>query len=527
MVSDDFEEELRSLEAEARTSISSRGVMGTPRMSAAAVAAAATAGAPTMEAATVCMTVVEYGPIIGCACYDQSKNEIILETCHASGYESEDMLERFIATTRPNLVLLSNKIVSNEPLFQIVTRPPSAITSAADEYEEDEEVAGDSNGAADNAGQPSPPNIDQGNKNGGSSTPMLPTKLMLQYRILKSGDFEVKSCRTRILSKLRVLSLIRRQRHGDMGAGSDFFHPPQHRNQFTYYQPSTYHSLASMIDFDSKVQIQAIGSLLAFLETNIFRFEDGGTITVNDIRHASTMKHMKISSATFAALHIFATEHHPLQGTRGEGRSKEGFSLYSLLDRTNSMGGRKLLRQWMLKPLFDIDAIKARQDAIECFVQPVSEEHALVICKYLKKIGPVDSILIRIQKCTTKPLDFLALTKAISSALAIYDTLGNNVLPRLERQHASRRVIPTDENENIDGETLDSGIQDSTTSPTLLRSIYKRCDVEALRELMQQITQTVDEDATFSMKHSVVIRDGFSAELDSLKEKYERLSGKK
>ncbi|MGK3733408.1 MAG: hypothetical protein ACI8RD_006762 [Bacillariaceae sp.] len=44
---------------------------------------------------------------------------------------------------------------------------------------------------------------------------------------------------------------------------------------------------------------------------------------------------MTISPSTFSALHIFSTEHHPLIA-KGQGNSKEGFSLYSLLDRTKS-----------------------------------------------------------------------------------------------------------------------------------------------------------------------------------------------
>lgn len=45
----------------------------------------------------------------------------------------------------------------------------------------------------------------------------------------------------------------------------------------------------------------------------------------------------------------------------GQGRSKEGFSVFGLFDRTRSVSGRRCLKQWMLKPLHDIHAITARQ----------------------------------------------------------------------------------------------------------------------------------------------------------------------
>lgn len=44
-----------------------------------------------------------------------------------------------------------------------------------------------------------------------------------------------------------------------------------------------------------------------------------------------------------------------------KGRSKEGFSVYGLFDRTRSPAGRRCLKEWMLKPLRDVRAIHARQ----------------------------------------------------------------------------------------------------------------------------------------------------------------------
>ena len=40
--------------------------------------------APPMEASMVCMTVVEDGPSIAFACYDEERNEILLEAVRAS-----------------------------------------------------------------------------------------------------------------------------------------------------------------------------------------------------------------------------------------------------------------------------------------------------------------------------------------------------------------------------------------------------------------------------------------------------------
>ncbi|CAN0375403.1 unnamed protein product [Laminaria digitata] len=55
-----------------------------------------------------------------------------------------------------------------------------------------------------------------------------------------------------------------------------------------------------------------------------------------------------------------AEEFHP-NVLSGKGRSKEGFSIFGLFDRTRSASGRRCLKEWMLKPLHDIEAIRIRQ----------------------------------------------------------------------------------------------------------------------------------------------------------------------
>ena len=63
---------------------------------------------------------------------------------------------------------------------------------------------------------------------------------------------------------------------------------------------------------------------------------------------------ISLVQASIEALNIVTEECHPSQ-VKGRGRSKEGFSVYSLLDRCRSGIGRFELHQWMMKPTMDID----------------------------------------------------------------------------------------------------------------------------------------------------------------------------
>jgi DNA mismatch repair protein MSH5 len=55
---------------------------------------------------------------------------------------------------------------------------------------------------------------------------------------------------------------------------------------------------------------------------------------------------------SFEALSIFSQDNHP-SVVKGSGRAKEGFSLFALLDRAESVAGKRLLKQWMLRPLLN------------------------------------------------------------------------------------------------------------------------------------------------------------------------------
>lgn len=431
-------------------------------------------GAPAMEVAMVCMTVVEDGAFVAFACYDEERNEILLEDVRA-GDDTENVVARFVQTARPNLVLVGNKIMNNPSFLEMITRPPLMIL-----------------GDLENSG------LGAGTQDEGA---MMPSKKALPYRLLKTSAFELRACRAIILRKLRITTLLRQEAREHV-VGSD----DQYRNERTFpkvgtavatYRPSSYHSLAAVIDFDSKAQLQALGALISFLQDSIFRLEDDGIVTICRIIQAKSSLYMNINATTFAALHIFSTEHHPLIA-KGRGNAKEGFSLYSFLDRTQSKGGRQLLHEWMMKPLVDINAIHERQDAVELFLQPELATSAGVLLSLLHKVGAVDQILTRMQKCAAQSMDFIVLTKTLAAAIAISDTLQSSILPAL-------------------GRNKDKGHQ-------FLLSIIQRCNSPVLVQLQQDIVDIVDDELTIETKNQVVIRRGFHRELDEMKDQYGTLA---
>lgn len=448
-----------------------------------------------MEASMTCVSVVEEGSQIAFACYNEESNDILLEESYANGHDTEEVVERFLAVARPNLILVGNKIVANAALLYVLTRPPPLY-----EYIQGE------NGATGTVQRTEQPSQQE------RATP---------YRLLKSSAFDVRRCRTLILEKLRVLSLLRRQQvphvhhTGDRNRERRFPNASCSRDQVL--GASSYHSLASVVDFDSSVQVRALGALISFLQNTIFRLEEGETVTVNTINQAKTAMFMSINSAALRSLHIFATEHHPLMA-KGYGHTKEGFSLFSLLDRTKSKVGRQRLREWMLKPLLDKSEISRRQDGVELFLRTEFQTSVGVLLNWLEKIGAVDRIIVRMQKCNTSPMDFSVLSRTLSAALAVADLLTNEFLAKLATLASACQLQES------------AGARDQLAVlaryHAFLESIVQKCCVSVLRDLEERITSIVDEAMTMEAKDAVVIQTGFHEELDAAKETFNNLDGK-
>ena len=225
-------------------------------------------GAPPQDPGERIMSVVLEGPNIAFCCYNEDRNDILIEHCKSSGFETEALVDRFVQVARPTLLLVGTKIVSNAPLLDLLTKAPSALPD--DENEEEE-------------GR-------QRQEYSGQDTPSS----SIRYLVLKSGRYDLQNCKNTILQKLRVTSIMRDNEQRGHGAERTFHADPRRHFQGpaataapTSFAVSRFHCLSTVIDFDSSVLVKALGALVSHLETTIFQL-DGGIIRVNRIVEART-----------------------------------------------------------------------------------------------------------------------------------------------------------------------------------------------------------------------------------------------
>ena len=111
-----------------------------------------------------------------------------------------------------------------------------------------------------------------------------------------------------------------------------------------------------------------------------------------------------INYETILALQIFKTENHP--SMHQIGKSKEGLSLFGLLNKCKTPVGKKLLKQWFLRPIIDMDIITKRQNATSHFLLPDNLDMVNGLKKNLPKFKDVPRILSRIRAVTASVNDW-------------------------------------------------------------------------------------------------------------------------
>ncbi|MDF2178271.1 DNA mismatch repair protein MutS [Aliiglaciecola sp. CAU 1673] len=90
-------------------------------------------------------------------------------------------------------------------------------------------------------------------------------------------------------------------------------------------------------------------------------------------------------------------------------------TLASVLDKTSTAMGSRLLKRWIHRPLTDINRLTRRQDAIEALLDADLEE----LSHYLKNVGDMERVLGRLALRSARPRDFARLRQAFGQLPAI------------------------------------------------------------------------------------------------------------
>ncbi len=206
--------------------------------------------------------------------------------------------------------------------------------------------------------------------------------------------------------------------------------------------------------------IQTTGVILQYLE----KTQPEAIATLKGISTYSTGEFMMLDASTRRNLELTETIR----------RGETAGSLLSILDQTITPMGHRCIRQWVSKPLLNIESIQERQNVIEAF-----HEHALLRAEFrsqLHHIGDLERLSNRISSNSALPRDLVG----------IRTILGR--LPEI-RQTLSAAELGLDE---------------------ALRGFNLCQEVRGLLE------SAIAEDPPATLQNTGVIKSGYSAELDNV-----------
>lgn len=89
----------------------------------------------------------------------------------------------------------------------------------------------------------------------------------------------------------------------------------------------------------------------------------------------------------------------------------DGYSLLSVIDRTATPPGSRLLHRWLLFPLKDVGAINERLDAVEAFVKSTDIRADIADC--LGRVGDLERLLSKVAAERVAPRELLQIRNAL------------------------------------------------------------------------------------------------------------------
>ena len=213
---------------------------------------------------------------------------------------------------------------------------------------------------------------------------------------------------------------------------------------------------------DLKLGISAAGAILAYLKQT----KKISLSHINKISPSIEGEQMFLDTNTIRNLELLTAM----------GTGEKANTLFSLLNKTKTPMGARLLKNWIIRPLLNVDRIKERQDATEELFK--NHDLSFSLEKKINKIADLERLSGKIGYGKANPRDLIWLKDSLS-------------------------IIPD----------LRSILGDAKSD--LLNQIKE--NLPDTSELVNLIERSIMDDPPFILTEGGIIKSGYSLELDSLK----------
>ena len=178
----------------------------------------------------------------------------------------------------------------------------------------------------------------------------------------------------------------------------DAFHPQWARDALL-----SHFAVASLEPFGCErlpLAVRAAGAVIDYL--GVTRRDSVGQIT--SLRTYSMASYMTLDTQTRRSLELFES------GRWGE----SGASLFSVLDRTKTAMGGRLLRRWLGQPLLDLRELAERQDAVGWAHRSAIRRER--VATLLESVADLERLVNRVRALTAAPRDLVSIAESLEAA---------------------------------------------------------------------------------------------------------------
>ena len=177
--------------------------------------------------------------------------------------------------------------------------------------------------------------------------------------------------------------------------------------------------LTANINFSETNTLKSLGVLLYFLEKNAsFNYPNFSEFGYFNFYYVT------MDQATYDSLEIFQQEWHPSTLKKGIYK-KEGLSVFGIFNSCASKLGSFYLKKIFQQPITDFASLNQRQDVIEFFTHPSSQNIKDLLNEHLKHVKDISPIINRFKASTFKFCDFEVLLGVISNMIFIRNIIAN------------------------------------------------------------------------------------------------------
>ncbi len=174
--------------------------------------------------------------------------------------------------------------------------------------------------------------------------------------------------------------------------------------------------------------ISAAGAILYYLEFTEHKQRD----------HITSIS--RIDSDDYVWVDKFSIRNLELLSSNGSDKA----SFASVIDRTRTPMGSRLLKRWIALPIRSVERIEARQECVEVFTK--ERDLAEGVEEKISLVGDLERIASRVATARVTPRELVQLTSSLKALKALKELLGASAEANLQQQ--AKAIDPLDELRN-------------------------------------------------------------------------------